>query len=543
MATVSPVSTAASRFGSADSSATGDASNQRKDRPRRTRTETVGRCGNVIGRISYALPMCPDVPATSHPRERVRVFISAKSSDYEYADRVYRRLGDAGVTAFFSRESLPELGSADYRKEIDRALDEAEHMIVITSSVDHVLAPWVEAEWGFFINEKRSGRKRGNLVTLVVGALTAANLPPSLRYYEVIPFEPDSIDKLLRYVMQPSADSSSPPAGGSFDRRRGVFHEVATFGGPPGVRLMKVPAGQDIVATGGFDGAVRVYDTTTRVRRAVFGSSRYWMAKHEGLITALEFRPDGRRLASGHLDGTIHLWDLDTQREMDAPLKHDLAISGLVFSVDGRTLTTASKDGVIKFWDCAALDEGRASHAVHRQPAPVASLACVRGNGWLVIGLINTASRRYVVQIQEGDIAHTVLATISVPESFTIVTLSDDGCILAAGGRDGTVRLYDFDAVAQALAQQKIPKAFPPLADLHAHKKPITSVSFLPDARRVVTCAMDNNVIIWDLQSGKPSIRLQGGASEQFVGAAVVGNGTTLVAALADGRLRLWEEA
>lgn len=487
--------------------------------------------------------MCPDVPAVGHSRRRVRVFISARSSDYEYADRLYRRLNDAGVATFFSRESLPELGIADYRREIDRALDEAEHMIVITSSVDHVLAPWVEAEWGFFINEKRSGRKKGNLVTVVVGALTAAHLPPSLRYYEVIPFEPDSFDKLLRYVREPSADSPSLPVVASTVGRRGVFHEVATFGGPPGVRLMKVPPGQGIVATGGFDGAVRVYDANTRMRRAVFGSSRYWMAKHEGLITALEFCPDGRRLASGHIDGTIHLWELDDQKEIDASLKHDLAISGVVFSIDGETLTTASKDGVITFWDLPALREGRSSHVVHRQPAPVVSLACLRGSGWLVTGLINTATRRYVIQIQEGDGAHTVLATISVPESFTMVTLSDDSRLLAAGGRDGTVRLYDFDAVAQAIAQQKNPKAFPPLVDLQAHKKPITSISFLPDARRVVTCAMDNNVIIWDLQSGKPSIRLQGGASEQFVGAAVLGNGTTLVAALADGRLRVWEEA
>jgi hypothetical protein len=88
-------------------------------------------------------------------RERVRVFVSAKSGDYEYAAQVYRRLGDAGVAAFFSQESLPALGNADYRREIDRALDEADHMIVVTSSIDHVLASWVEAEWGFFINEKR----------------------------------------------------------------------------------------------------------------------------------------------------------------------------------------------------------------------------------------------------------------------------------------------------------------------------------------------------------------------------------------------------
>jgi hypothetical protein len=138
--------------------------------------------------------------AGAHPR----VFISARSSDYRAAGQVYRFLTAAGVPAFFSQESLPALGVSDYRKQIDEALDRVEHMVVVASSGENVRASWVEAEWGFFINEKRSGRKTGNLVTVVVGGLAPAALPPSLRQYEVIPIE--SLQTLLRYV----AAASSP---------------------------------------------------------------------------------------------------------------------------------------------------------------------------------------------------------------------------------------------------------------------------------------------------------------------------------------------
>ena len=93
---------------------------------------------------------------------RADVFISARHSDYEYATQIYRFLGSRGLAVFFSEESLPQLGSSDYRREIDRALDEAQYMIVVTSSTENVQSSWVEAEWGFFINEKRSGRKSGN---------------------------------------------------------------------------------------------------------------------------------------------------------------------------------------------------------------------------------------------------------------------------------------------------------------------------------------------------------------------------------------------
>jgi hypothetical protein len=48
---------------------------------------------------------------------------------------------------------------------------------------------WVEAERGFFINEKRAKLKTGNLITMIIGDIKTPELAPSLRYYEVIPFD------------------------------------------------------------------------------------------------------------------------------------------------------------------------------------------------------------------------------------------------------------------------------------------------------------------------------------------------------------------
>ena len=64
------------------------------------------------------------------------------------------------------------------------------------------MSSWVEAEWGLFINEKRSGRKSGNIVTVVADKLQAEDLPASLRYFEVIPFTEDALYRLLRFVLQ-----------------------------------------------------------------------------------------------------------------------------------------------------------------------------------------------------------------------------------------------------------------------------------------------------------------------------------------------------
>lgn len=128
------------------------------------------------------------------------VFISSKSEDFDYAQQVYTFLKQQGYNVFFSQQSLPDVGSSDYRKEIDRSLDDSKHMIVVTSKKEYVASSWVEAEWGLFINEKRSGRKSGNIITLIIGPMRIEDLPSSLRYYEVIPFDPKAFEKILRYL-------------------------------------------------------------------------------------------------------------------------------------------------------------------------------------------------------------------------------------------------------------------------------------------------------------------------------------------------------
>ncbi len=128
------------------------------------------------------------------------VFISAKSADYEHAQKLYDYLTQAGVQAFFSRETLAQTGNADFRKEIDIALDHTKHMIVVTSSAEHVNTSWVESEWGFFVTEKRSGRKAGNVITVTAGPVEAKDLPPALRRYEIIPLTEDGCARVLSYV-------------------------------------------------------------------------------------------------------------------------------------------------------------------------------------------------------------------------------------------------------------------------------------------------------------------------------------------------------
>src|SRR5262249_41638322 len=63
-------------------------------------------------------------------------------------------------------------------------------------------------------------------------------------------------------------------------------------------------------------------------------------------------RPDGRELAQGHLDGTIHLWDLAAGQGTPRILRpHTGKIVALAYSPDGSRLASTSAFGGPEFMD------------------------------------------------------------------------------------------------------------------------------------------------------------------------------------------------
>ncbi len=136
----------------------------------------------------------------------IDVFISRNKADAALAKKLHDYLLKKGLKVFDSDINLPKIGISDYRKAIDTALEETQHMVIVASSRHSLESEWVEAEWGLFINEKRSGRKKGNILTVIAGDMTIQQLPASLRYYEVVPYDEGCFEKVLAYVKNGNID-------------------------------------------------------------------------------------------------------------------------------------------------------------------------------------------------------------------------------------------------------------------------------------------------------------------------------------------------
>lgn len=127
-------------------------------------------------------------------------FISYNSSDEAYAQTVYGFLESAGCSPFLAAVSLPIAGRADFGCAIDEALSEVDSFVLVTSTAENVTEGYVEAEWRVFVDEKRAGRKPGNIVTVLFGAIAVTDLPLALRQYQVLNWSDQGRQDLIRFL-------------------------------------------------------------------------------------------------------------------------------------------------------------------------------------------------------------------------------------------------------------------------------------------------------------------------------------------------------
>jgi hypothetical protein len=301
-----------------------------------------------------------------------------------------------------------------------------------------------------------------------------------------------------------------------------AYREFATFGEPPGTRCASLSPVRDVFATSGTDGAIRVWDLTSQTRVATLRTEIHQRSGHDAVALTIAFSADGALLASGHVDGAVHLWDLGSGKELPVRLRHEASVACLSFSADGSKLASGGLDSNLKIWDVRAARAGEARRELLRQPAGVTSVSYLAAPQWLVTGHSNR-----VVRILDAT-NYRLLATLRGPEAaVNLLCPAPDGRHLVVASSDRSIRLYDVESKLETWQAQ-------------AQRKPATALSFFSDGRHFATVSQDNAVQLWNLDSTALLAALWGPAEESFAGLALFDGGSRIAVALSDGRIRLW---
>ncbi len=145
-----------------------------------------------------------------------------------------------------------------------------------------------------------------------------------------------------------------------------------------------------------------------------------------------------------------------------------------------------------------------------------------------------------VVQMWD-TVGNTLLATVTAHQGSSVVTISPDGKLLATmGTEDGTVKLWDLQSRPVALRRQ-----FP------GFRRQWTRILFTPDGKTLIAGAEDNTVRLWAIRSGRqspPAGHPESGSRTVPIRAAgamdLSPDGSTLAVCAAGpdgGRVTLWD--
>jgi WD40 repeat protein len=247
-----------------------------------------------------------------------------------------------------------------------------------------------------------------------------------------------------------------------------------------GVRF--APDGKTLALLGD-DQTIRIWNTASLTERACFRGK-------EDEHGAFAFSSDSNRLAWSW-DGTVHVWDLDAEKECgkcESPAHH---LDHLMFAPDGSKLTAVESDETVRTWD---LRSGKEIHAFRGEGRWVFQrprlIAAAHGP---VLAMASNDPKNSTYQLRAaatgrriGEIQHW---------NGDCFALSPSGKLIASGS--------DW-VIIQDTANGRERAALPP-----GHRGRRAALAFSPDGGILASGGEEGAIILWDVSGLRKSEPLQ----------------------------------
>ncbi|KAF5658161.1 vegetatible incompatibility het-e-1 [Fusarium circinatum] len=299
-----------------------------------------------------------------------------------------------------------------------------------------------------------------------------------------------------------------------------------------GAESVAVSSDNKLVASGGSDKTVKIWDIAT-------GVCRHTLEGHNSYITSVTFLPDGQHLASASY--TIKIWDTRTGLCLQTLESHDKYVNSVASSPDGQYLASGSSNK-IKIW---CVRTGKCLKTLEDHTDQVTSIGFAPNNRRLVSGssdstikIWDTASFLCLQTLEPDD--GSVLSVAFSPDSRRLASVSEEGIKIWDAVTDSSLpilEIFCWFGVALAFSADETGTVLQTLKGL-GH--PVTSVAFTADGQHLISGSEDDVVNIWAVSSDA-CLQTAEAHDDNVTCIAISADGLQVISGSSDATVKIWE--
>ncbi|QHG21028.1 NACHT domain-containing protein [Nostoc sp. ATCC 53789] len=425
--------------------------------------------------------------------------VSALSQNYTWSSYANRQIDQQGLVIripplkSFSTELITGLCTTFGKFPLSKlTFDLLVPMLESTENTTQKLLEIVEATR--FKTEKEIGCIGGNAVTLLLRLDLATLENYDLRNTVIV--GADFINASLRNTNFANANLSNS-------------HFDETFGS---ITSVSFSSNEDLLATGDFNGEIRLWQITEKKQRLVFKEHTNW-------VRSVSFSPDGKTIASGSDDKTVKIWDVNTGQCLFTLEEHTARVQSVNFSPDGKTITSGSDDKTVKIWD---VNTGQCLLTLGEHASRVRSVSFSPDGKTIASG-----SDDRTVKIWDVNTGQCLLTLEGHTEWVRSIAFSPSGQLLASGSEDRTVRIWQ---TSNGECKHV----------LQGHTGWVRSIAFSRSGQLLASGSEDQTVRIWRTSNGQCRDVLQG-HTKLVRSIAFSSSDQLLASGSEDQTVRLWD--
>lgn len=267
------------------------------------------------------------------------------------------------------------------------------------------------------------------------------------------------------------------------------------------------------IATGCLNGAIHVYNLhNANLQRTLKDiQNRIW---------CLAYSPSGNWLASGQQNGNLTLWDVDGK--IIAQSKTEDWVRSVSFSPDSKNLISSHKlndnaNPLVRLWDLPNLVD-RTGYFHHKQTV-WSALYRLDGKGFVSTGREKIVSCFLFGQNEPSWSEKKHLGTV------TCLAMHPAGGIVASGAWTGTIKVWNVDTGKE-------------MRTIEAHSSRIYALAFSPSGDLLASGGKDSQVAIWKMPEGIPLVQVTAHAG--WVRGIAFVDENTLVTVGSEGTCKIW---